>query len=210
MGKIQSNLPNDSQPWGRDIESRLERIEAAVTANEVNNAARDQRIETNLLKVSELLANTAALKFYQRQISGPSREYTLNNTDSKSDSLTDLRIEFSLDKPRVVSFQYAVNYDVWPTYTSPSVLSQDWGLTSFITLNGESISSNYDSQTENYTTSNPLSSKWITSTHINMEQRRLEPGDYVADVSIMCDQNSSAASTIFFLQGDLFSINIIE
>ena len=210
MGKIVSNLPNDSQPWGRDIESRLEKLEALVASNEINNIARDQRIEANLNRVSELLSNTAALKTYQAEISGPSRQYNVSGTQSGFADTQDLTLSFSIDKPRIVSFQYSVNYDAWPSYLSPTDLSQEWSVTSFINLNGEIISQSTDHQIDTYSSSNPLSSRWITSTHFNMEKISLQPGDYEVKIDLLYEQYAGSTSTSFFFQGDVLSVSIIE
>jgi hypothetical protein len=210
MGKIASNLPNDSQPWGRDIEARIEKLEALVASNEINNAARDQRAETNLAKVSDLLSNTAALKTYQTEILGTARSYDLYNNGEATAETSDLTFTFSIDKPRIVSLQYSVNFDVWATYTSSATLHQEWSIDSAILINGNSVSTSQDMTYENYTTSNPLADKWVTATHLNTDNIPLEPGDYVVSVSLKYKQVSGAAATTFFFQGDVLTVSIIE
>lgn len=210
MGKIASNLPYDSLPWGRDIEARLEKLEALVASNETNNAARDQRMDNSIVRVSDLLANTAALKTYQTEIIGFSRQHDLSNTGFGTADTSDLTLTFSIDKTRTVSFQYSVNFDVWATYTSSAVLHQEWTIYSIISLNGNSISTSEDRNFEDYVTANPVSSKWVTATHLNFETITLEPGDYTVSISLNYDQTSTGASTSFFFQGDTLSVSIIE
>jgi hypothetical protein len=55
MAKINSNLPADAQPWGRDIDNRLTTVEAAIDANTVNDAARDKQFNNNIKRISEAL-----------------------------------------------------------------------------------------------------------------------------------------------------------
>jgi hypothetical protein len=55
MGNIRSNLPNDSQPWGKDIEDRLTSAESTIISNEVNNSARDAQLQTSINAVSDAL-----------------------------------------------------------------------------------------------------------------------------------------------------------
>lgn len=43
-----SNLPADSQRWGREIQYRLDALEKTVQSNQINNIARDRQLQSNL------------------------------------------------------------------------------------------------------------------------------------------------------------------
>lgn len=210
MGKVVSNLPIDSLPWGRDIERRLEQLEALVSSNEVNNAARDQRMETNLLKVSELLSNTAALKTYQIQMPSAYRDYFLANVDNQNIDTTDLLINFSIDKARVVSFEYSTDFKAVTVYPSSSDLSVSWDIFSSLILNGEYISLSIETIDDAFLTSNPYTRREIARTHKNVERKLLQPGDYELVVQVNLLNNSSASTTTMSFSGDVLSASIIE
>jgi hypothetical protein len=69
MGLINSNLPSDSQPWGRDIEDRLTTVEGSLATSEVNNNARDAQLQTNINAVSNSLnqVSTSSVSQHKRQ-----------------------------------------------------------------------------------------------------------------------------------------------
>lgn len=208
MGKVASNLPNDSQPWGRDIESRLEKLEALVASNEINNAARDQRMETNLLKVSELLANTAALKSYQAEMPDEDRPYEIIGSGVDNFTIEDLTINFSIDKPRTVALQYLTSCGISQTYSGGT--DESSYLSSYISINGVTLSEATDQIYDFYTTSNPMSNKTIATTHVNSEKVTLEAGDYTAKVTIIIGNVNPNTFATFTLKSDSFSVQIIE
>lgn len=66
-----SNLPTASQPWGKAMERDLEKLQATVASNEVNNKARDaqlmaaqQRLSAQVTAVAQVAAdaNSAAVQ----------------------------------------------------------------------------------------------------------------------------------------------------
>ena len=56
-----SYLPSGSQPWGREIQKRIELAEAAIARNERNNSARDTQLASAQDRLSEQLIRTNAL-----------------------------------------------------------------------------------------------------------------------------------------------------
>lgn len=46
-----SNLPATAQPWARDVQKRIEKVESNVKANELNNTARDVQLENNYKRI---------------------------------------------------------------------------------------------------------------------------------------------------------------
>jgi hypothetical protein len=62
-----SNLPTASQPWGKAIERDLERIQATVTSNEINNRTRDaqlmaaqQRLSAQVVGIAQVAADASS------------------------------------------------------------------------------------------------------------------------------------------------------
>jgi len=209
MGKIVSNLPNDSQPWGRDIEARIEQLEALVASNEINNAARDQRLETNLSKVSELLANTAALRTYQAQ-NQSFGTYAFTSSDTEIINTTDLVVNFSIDKERFVFFEYATDFATVVTYTSSGDLTVQSVIFSEILLNGNLISLSTQNSIEQFSAANPYQSKTSSGTHRNIEKIRLQAGDYQVTVKLTAVNESSSSTATMTFGGDVLSVSIIE
>ena len=54
-------LPSGSQPWGREIQKRIELAEAAIARNERNNDARDTQLASAQLRLGDQLNKTNAL-----------------------------------------------------------------------------------------------------------------------------------------------------
>lgn len=46
-----SNLPATAQPWARDVQKRIEKVESNVKANELNNTARDVQLDNNYKRI---------------------------------------------------------------------------------------------------------------------------------------------------------------
>lgn len=55
-----SNLPSASQPWGKAIQRDLEKVQALVASNEVNNKARDTQLEKNYKRLDGTVNAIAA------------------------------------------------------------------------------------------------------------------------------------------------------
>lgn len=56
-----SNLPSASQPWGKAIQKDLEKLQAAVATNEINNKARDTQLEKNYKRLDATVGEVAAV-----------------------------------------------------------------------------------------------------------------------------------------------------
>lgn len=66
-----SYLPTTSQPWGREVQKRIELAETAITRNEKNNDARDTQLAASMDRLSTtVLAASAAATKAQQAIDG--------------------------------------------------------------------------------------------------------------------------------------------
>lgn len=50
-----SNLPTSSQPWGREITKQLSNIISSSTSSQINNAARDNQLNSSIIAVTGLV-----------------------------------------------------------------------------------------------------------------------------------------------------------
>jgi len=54
-------LPSNAQPWGREVQKRIETTEATVARNERNNDARDTQLASAQLRLNDQLIKTNAI-----------------------------------------------------------------------------------------------------------------------------------------------------
>lgn len=50
-----NNLPSDSQPWGRQVEDRIDALESLVSSSNINNAARDKQLAASMDNISNTI-----------------------------------------------------------------------------------------------------------------------------------------------------------
>lgn len=73
-----NNLPSQSMPWGREVQKRIESLEAALRSSEINNAARDnqmanaiKRLDANTVGLSTAVTTNGSLTFTGTQTYKP-------------------------------------------------------------------------------------------------------------------------------------------
>lgn len=76
-----SNLPNDAQPWGREVQKRVESIEATVKSNDVNNTARDRQLAASVARIDKTVTELAIT---QGVVSGATNDLTAVNNEIAS------------------------------------------------------------------------------------------------------------------------------
>lgn len=76
-----SNLPNDAQPWGREIQKRVESIESTVKSNDVNNTARDRQLAASVARIDKAVTELAIT---QGIVSGTTNDLTSINNELAS------------------------------------------------------------------------------------------------------------------------------
>lgn len=110
-----SYLPTTSQPWGREVQKRIELAETAITRNEKNNDARDtqlaasmDRLSTTVLKANESLAKVVTVEenvYYPgtTEIDGANiRANTIAANKISAGTLTGFTIQTAYSGARVV------------------------------------------------------------------------------------------------------------
>jgi len=108
-----SNLPTSSQPWGREVEKRLEALGESVTLNEINNSARDAISQTNITNLLKLMADQVELVTYSTEIPGTQ---VINFTSPLSEltrNMKQLDINILLNKPRRLLINYSTYYEIY-------------------------------------------------------------------------------------------------
>lgn len=52
-----NNLPSTAQPWTREVQKRVENIEATAVTNEVNNVARDAQLSNSVKRINTIVTS---------------------------------------------------------------------------------------------------------------------------------------------------------
>lgn len=76
-----SNLPNDAQPWGREVQKRVEGLESTVKSNDVNNTARDRQLAASVARIDKTVTELAIT---QGLVSGATNDLTAVNNELAS------------------------------------------------------------------------------------------------------------------------------
>lgn len=98
----QSNLPIDAQPWAREITKQLSSLIDQVSSNEVNNAARDNQLNSSIIAASA--AATRAENAVQGLIDlgNSGSEYTINADNLTAGTITGLTFQTDTTGARIV------------------------------------------------------------------------------------------------------------
>ena len=81
-----NNLPEPAQPWAREIQKQLVNVIASDSANEVNNAARDNQLNSSLITTTNTLNAIIGL-------GTPGSGYTINADNINGGTITGVTFE---------------------------------------------------------------------------------------------------------------------
>ena len=84
-----SNLPASSQPWGREIQKRLETLESEVAKQKINNSSANSQLQSSYKKVDETVSELIKL-------SEPEGEYKVNVANLTGEIITLPRIDVQI------------------------------------------------------------------------------------------------------------------
>lgn len=73
-----NNLPNDAQPWGREIQKQVESLTNTVVSNDVNNTARDKQLAASVARLDKTVTELAITKGI---VSGTTTDLTTINNN---------------------------------------------------------------------------------------------------------------------------------
>lgn len=103
-----ASLPTASLPWTREVEKQLTAATTRIAANEVNNSARDNQLNSSLIRVNSVAANAAAAAAdAQAAIDGLTSlgsidsDYTINAGNINAGTLTGVTIQSAPSGKRV-------------------------------------------------------------------------------------------------------------
>lgn len=205
MGIIKSNLPSDSQLWGRDIENRLAALETAVASNEVNNIARDQTMQASISNMSSLLADQAEMQTYSTNTITTSSYRWVNAINAGavgSFETSDLTLDVSVKKPRNLIIGYSGIYNMNSVTSSLDDVRVRG--TIFIYVNN-SLKNTYNIEKRFVA---PTGTNTFASTFGNNFVIPVEAGDYHVNVKFDYDILSIFSNTEFFITNDELSVQI--
>ena len=87
-----SNLPTSSQPWGREVTKQLSNIIASSTSAQINNAARDNQLNSSIIALSAVANEASAAINGLLGLSSTGSEYTINAANITAGSISGDRI----------------------------------------------------------------------------------------------------------------------
>lgn len=114
----QSNLPIDAQPWAREITKQLSSLIDQVSSNEVNNAARDNQLNSSIIAASA--AATRAENAVQGLIDlGQSGSgYTVNADNITAGTISGATYEFLDSSNNPLAFMFSSSTSLYISYAT--------------------------------------------------------------------------------------------
>ena len=113
-----NNLPEPAQPWAREVQKQLANVIASNNSNEINNATRDNQLNSSLISLSAAVnsANSAINGLISLGSSGS--EYSLNADNINAGTITGVTLQTAASGRRVIiSGTSASFYDDAGTFT---------------------------------------------------------------------------------------------
>lgn len=118
-----NNLPEPAQPWAREVQKQLANVIVSNRANEINNATRDNQLNSSLISLTGVVADVkTAADEANAAINGliglgsAGGEYTINASNITAGTITGITIQSASSGTRVVmsssqlEFYYASSY----------------------------------------------------------------------------------------------------
>jgi hypothetical protein len=87
-----SNLPASSQPWGREIQKRLQTLESEVARQKINTSSANSQLQSSYKKVDETVSELIKL-------SEPEGEYRVNVANLTGEIFTSPGIDIQITDP---------------------------------------------------------------------------------------------------------------
>lgn len=138
-----SNLPESSQPWAREVQKQLQNVITSDTKNEINNAARDNQLNSSLITLTGVVADVkTAADEANAAINGliglgsAGGEYTLNASNIVGGTITGITLQTAASGRRVlISGTTATFYDESNLYSGTITVTGS-GNESVMQING--------------------------------------------------------------------------
>jgi hypothetical protein len=104
-----NNLPEPAQPWAREVQKQLSNVIASDSANEVNNAARDNQLNSSLISLTKVVSDVKiASDEANAAISGltglgsTGSSYTINASNINGGTITGVTVQTGSSGQRIV------------------------------------------------------------------------------------------------------------
>jgi len=142
-----NNLPEPAQPWAREVQKQLANVIASDRANEVNNAARDNQLNSSLISLTKVVSDVKIASDKSTDaldgllgLGSTGSDYTLNASNIVGGTITGVILQSAASGQRVVVSGTEINL-----YNSSNQLSG--------AINGTSLSGNPSLEISNSNTS---------------------------------------------------------
>ena len=112
-----NNLPEPAQPWAREVQKQLANVISSDQANEINNSARDNQLNSSLISLTKVVSDvktasaeaTAAINGLTGLGSSGST-YSINASNITGGTITGVTIQSAASGRRVVINSSALNF----------------------------------------------------------------------------------------------------
>nr|DAW17421.1 MAG TPA: Receptor recognition protein, Long tail, Helical sandwich, Tail fiber [Caudoviricetes sp.] len=113
-----SNLPIDAQSWGREVTKQLSNLIDQVASNEVNNAARDNQLNSSIIAASA--AATRAENAVQGLIDlgNSGSEYTINADNITAGTLAGVTFQYNDLSGTPIGYTFSDNTSIYISYAT--------------------------------------------------------------------------------------------
>ena len=112
-----NNLPEPAQPWAREVQKQLANVIASDRANEINNAARDNQLNSSLITLTSVVGDVkTAVDEANAAINGliglgsTGSDYTINASNITAGTITGIVIQSASSGQRVVVNSSQLNF----------------------------------------------------------------------------------------------------
>jgi hypothetical protein len=90
-----NNLPEPAQPWAREVQKQLANVIASNNSNEINNATRDNQLNSSLISLSKVANDASSAINGLLGLSSPTSEYSVNASNISAGTITGSTVQTS-------------------------------------------------------------------------------------------------------------------
>jgi hypothetical protein len=118
-----NNLPEPAQPWAREVQKQLANVIASNRANEINNATRDNQLNSSLISLSKVVSDVKTASDEATEalngllgLGSSGSEYTLNASNITAGTITGITIQSASSGTRVVMLSSELQFYFGSSY----------------------------------------------------------------------------------------------
>jgi hypothetical protein len=91
-----NNLPEPAQPWAREVQKQLANVIASDRSNEINNATRDNQLNTSLISISKVANDASSAINGLLGLGSSGSSYTINADNINAGTITGINLVSSM------------------------------------------------------------------------------------------------------------------